>query len=104
VTLIPVSKWQISEREIIASEFFCGKPGQEQTVHQPLFLHVKSFSTIHSKSADFTTTMITISGSQGEGSGQVVRSSVALSLVTGNLLRSRKFLQNDRCPASCDNT
>ena len=48
--------------------------------------------------------MITIDGSEGEGGGQILRTSLALSLVTGQPFRMNASARSGKSPACCDST
>ena len=48
--------------------------------------------------------MLTIDGSQGEGGGQVLRSSLALSLVTGRPFAIEKIRAGRKKPGLSNNT
>ena len=48
--------------------------------------------------------MIEIDGSYGEGGGQILRTSLALSLLTGKPFRSRIFVREEKIQVCKDNT
>src|SRR5580765_6409304 len=74
----------------IPSRYFASSAGHTLSRHEPTGGHCEC-STSVGEPVKYRIQMITIDGSQGEGGGQILRTSLALSLVTGQPFRMERI-------------